>query len=114
MKEQEELCIKKYSKYAQEAKCSELSELFSSISKTESSHLQSINDMLSGKEPLAPGELSANNAHCIKCDTVYANQQNKASCNGKDAQGALFAVRLMGKPQIYLAVFLQKSVVKLA
>ena len=77
MKEQEELCIKKYSKYAQEAKCSELSELFSSISKTESSHLQSINDMLSGKEPLAPGELSANNAHCIKCDTVYANQQNK-------------------------------------
>jgi hypothetical protein len=45
---------------------------------------------------------------------AYADQQGKASGNGKDAQGALFAVCLMGKPQIYLAVFLQKSVVKLA
>lgn len=75
MKGQEELCIKKYNRYAEEAKCPQLSTLFSSMAKTEGSHLQTINDMLSGKEPETVGALSANNESCTKCD--YSNAQDK-------------------------------------
>ena len=77
MKEQEELCIKKYNKYADEARCPELKNLLSSISKTESSHLESINSMLSGTEPAAPGALSANNADCKTCQSIYSNTEDK-------------------------------------
>ncbi len=77
MKDQEELCIKKYNKYANEAKCPELKNLLNSISKTESSHLSSINSMLSGTEPPAPAPLSANNAECVACQAIYSNPADK-------------------------------------
>ena len=75
MKEQEELCIKKYSKYAAEAKCPELKNLFSTISGHESAHLQSINEMLAGREPASPAPMSENNQMCQSCS--YTSPQDK-------------------------------------
>jgi spore coat protein CotF len=64
MKSQEELCIRKYNKYAEEAVSSKLSELFTSMAKAEGAHLCSINDMLEGKEPEPPKPLAADNSLC--------------------------------------------------
>jgi len=80
MKTQEELCIKKYTKYAQEAKCPELKSLFESIAQTETEHLRTVCDMMDGKEPQAPtGALKANNANCVACPAVYSNAENKTN-----------------------------------
>ena len=78
MKEQEELCIEKYSRYASLAKCPELTTLLNSIADTEREHLKTINEMMSGKEPSAPSSLSANN-NCTACTSVYSDAENKKS-----------------------------------
>ena len=75
MKGQEELCIKKYNRYADEAKCPTLAKLFRSIAETEGTHLKTINGMLAGAEPDTVGALSANNEYCTPCN--YASQQDK-------------------------------------
>ena len=77
MKGQEELCIKKYEKYASEAKCEQLKSLLNSIATTERSHLKTINDMMAGNEPAAPGALSANNQYCTDCSSFYSNEDYK-------------------------------------
>lgn len=77
MKDQEELCIEKYGRYAELAKCPELKTLLNSIANTEREHLKNINDMMSGKEPSAPSSLSANNNECKTCTSVYSNEENK-------------------------------------
>ena len=78
MKDQEELCIEKYTRYASMAKCSELSTLLNKIADTEREHLKTINDMMAGNEPKAPSSISANNNLCnTSCSTVYQNPENK-------------------------------------
>lgn len=77
MKGQEELCIKKYDKYAKEAKSSELRCLFESMSKTEATHLKTVTDMMAGKEPENPAPLSADNTHCVPCNDCYQNAMDK-------------------------------------
>lgn len=77
MKEQEELCIEKYTRYASMAKCSELTTLLNSIADTEREHLKTINEIMSGKEPAAPGVLSANNNECKNCTSIYSDAENK-------------------------------------
>ena len=78
MKSQEELCIKKYNKYAEEARCECLSELFTQMAKAEGQHLCSINEMLDGKEPEVPKPLNANNELCRECYTSDADRANDA------------------------------------
>lgn len=77
MKDQEELCIEKYSRYATLAKCPELSELLNSIADTEREHLKTINDMMAGNEPAAPSTLSGNNELCATCASIYQNPDDK-------------------------------------
>ena len=50
-KEHEELCIEKYTKYANEAQDPQLKQLFTSLASVEREHLNSINQMLSGQVP---------------------------------------------------------------
>ncbi len=76
MKEQEELCIEKYTRYASLAKCPELSELLNSIADTEREHLKTINEMMAGNEPAAPSALSGNNNLCASC-SIYQNPDDK-------------------------------------
>ena len=77
MKGAEELCIQKYSRYADEAKCSELKALLTKICDTEREHLKNINSMIAGNEPSAPSSISANNEHCVACGSVYSNPEDK-------------------------------------
>jgi len=58
-KEQEELCVKKYQSFASQAKDSELKNLLNSIASQEQQHLNTINDLLSGKTPSQSGNSSS-------------------------------------------------------
>ena len=78
MRSQEELCIKKYNKYAEEARCECLSELFTEMAKQEGAHLCSINEMLAGKEPENPKPLNADNKYCKPCYDSDADKANDA------------------------------------
>lgn len=75
MKEQEELCIEKYTRYANAAKCEGLSCLLNSLADTEREHLKTINEIMAGNEPNTPGQLSANNNMCSSCS--YTNEEDK-------------------------------------
>ncbi len=77
MKEQEELCIEKYTRYADLAKCPELKTLLNSIADTEREHLKTVNDIMNGNEPSAPGALNASNAECKNCSNIYSDAENK-------------------------------------
>lgn len=50
-KSHEELCIKKYTKYSNEAEDPELKQLFNSLLQHEQQHLNTINSMISGQVP---------------------------------------------------------------
>ncbi|MBQ8719603.1 MAG: spore coat protein [Clostridia bacterium] len=61
LKSQEQLCIEKYDKYANDACDQTLKGIFSSIKSTEQSHLDTINKILGGEEvkmPTAPTAVS--------------------------------------------------------
>ena len=54
---EEQLCVAKYQKYANEAKAPELKALFSKIATTEQSHLKTLNDMQSGTLGAVPAQI---------------------------------------------------------
>ena len=51
LKEQEQLCVDKYGKYANEACDPELKDIFRQIQQTEQSHLQTVTSLLNGQMP---------------------------------------------------------------
>ena len=55
MKEQEQLCIDKYTKHAQCAKDPQLKNLFSQMATTENEHLNTLNQICSGTVPAPAG-----------------------------------------------------------
>ena len=77
MKDQEELCIEKYTRYASLAKCEDLKKMLNSIADTERAHLKTVNEMMAGNEPSAPGTISANNNWCNTCQIAYTNPEDK-------------------------------------
>lgn len=50
-KSQEELCIKKYNNYAEQAQCSQLKQLCKQLAQQEQQHLNTINQILNGQVP---------------------------------------------------------------
>lgn len=50
-KSHEEICIKKYNNYANQAECPELKQMFQTFAQQEQQHLNSINQMLNGQVP---------------------------------------------------------------
>ncbi len=56
LKGQEQLCVDKYGKYAQQAHDPELQQLFRTIQQTEQSHLQTVTTLLSGQMPQQNGQ----------------------------------------------------------
>lgn len=50
-KSQEELCIKKYNNYAEQAQCQELKQLCKQLAQQEQQHLNTINQILNGQVP---------------------------------------------------------------
>lgn len=55
-KKQEEICVKKYQGFAQQAQDPQLKQLFQTLAQQEQSHLDSINQMLSGQLPSMSGQ----------------------------------------------------------
>ena len=59
LRAQEELCIKKYRKYAEDASDEALRGLFSTICSTEQSRLTTVDRILAGEEPSSPAAPTA-------------------------------------------------------
>lgn len=66
LKEQEQLCCEKYSKYAHIACAQELKSLFGEIARSEQSHLNTVNAMLGGAVPNVPSGLTGKNNSCCQ------------------------------------------------
>ena len=77
MKEQEELCIRKYEDYASRAKSEALKTLFTSMADTEREHLKTIQEMMGGNVTPVSGGIS--NANTPVGETTYTNQEDKDS-----------------------------------
>lgn len=76
LKSQEQLCIEKYSKYAQDAKDPCLKSLFTNIKSTEESHLSTISRIMSGEEVSTSSSPSAR-AEKLECKMSSCSEQDK-------------------------------------
>lgn len=79
MQNEEKLCIQKYDRYAACACAPELKQLLTSIADTERSHLQALNQLMSGTVQTTPPSLQANNDNCAKAN--YTDEK----CRNDDA-----------------------------
>ncbi|WP_130806243.1 spore coat protein [Senegalia massiliensis] len=61
-KSHEEMCIKKYTKYANEARDPELKQLFNELASQEREHLNTVNQILNGQVPNVSSQSSSNNS----------------------------------------------------
>lgn len=75
-KGQEELCIKKYDSYAKMAKSEELRNLFTSMSKVEQNHLQTICAMMNGNVSAPSGTTENSNKDYCSVGN-YQNEEDK-------------------------------------
>ncbi len=78
LKEQEELCRDKYKKYAQSAKSTELSSVFTQLSSVEAEHYNTIMQMLGGNVPAMPAKAPTTEAECKMSPYSYQNEQDKS------------------------------------
>lgn len=87
LKSQEQICIKKYGKYASEAHDPQLKELFSRLKSTEEKHLDTITQILGGAEISMPDK-SPSAVECkLTCQpaTVPENEKQEDAFLCKDA-----------------------------
>ena len=86
LKSQEQLCIEKYTKYANEACDQTLKGLFNSIKSTEEGHLSTITKMLAGEEVTMPAAPTAASQRLnIAPASCPADQKQKDGFLCKDA-----------------------------
>ncbi len=76
LKGQEQICIEKYTRYAGEAKSSELKALFDSMAQTEREHLKTINEICEGKTPSMPETIGNSNNYNTSAYS-YASEEDK-------------------------------------
>jgi spore coat protein CotF len=77
MKGQEELCIEKYTRYAEMAKSPELKTLFEDLATTEREHLNTVNVIAEGGVPPLTQKVTA--PECKKCEPyAYTPEDKKA------------------------------------
>ena len=73
---EEQLCVAKYQKYANEAKSTELKSLLSGIASTEQEHLKTLNQMQSGSLGPVPSQIPApDKSSCVAVS--YASPADK-------------------------------------
>ncbi|MFV0315238.1 MAG: spore coat protein [Anaerotignum sp.] len=83
LKEQEQVCVEKYSKYSTEANDTQLQALFSKIGQAEQQHLDTINQILNGTIPQmqSGGNQQKQQATFTQTyTTVDASQDKKNDC----------------------------------
>ena len=77
LKNEEQLCIEKYSRYSQEASDGQLKNLFTQLGQTERSHLQTLNDISNGETPKTGSAKGASQPSASNSFSV--SSQNSAS-----------------------------------
>jgi spore coat protein CotF len=77
-KKQEQICIEKYTNYANQAKDPQLKQIFNANKQVEITHLDSINQLLSGKIPQT-------NQQQNQGSTANVNTQQSSGVNLSDA-----------------------------
>ena len=88
LKSHEELCIKKYTSYANIASDPELKSLFQSHASNESSHLNSINQLLSGQLPNMNSQSGGGQSQASQGSSMGSTQgQAKQSSSMGSTQG---------------------------
>ena len=60
LKDQEQLCVDKYGKYARQANDPELQQIFRDIRQTEQQHLQTVTQLINGQMPQQNGQQQSN------------------------------------------------------
>ncbi|MGI6539002.1 MAG: spore coat protein [Caldicoprobacterales bacterium] len=81
-KSHEEICIKKYTNYANQTQCPELKQMFQTFAQQEQQHLNTINSMLSGKIPNVQQNQQKNQQQ-----SQQQNQQQAQSVQGQRGSG---------------------------
>jgi len=82
-KSQEDICVKKYSNYFQQAQDTELKQLFSKLGGEEQHHFDMINDMLQGKEP------NMSHASIPQVNATQAQNSSYSGAMGKEGDQVL-------------------------
>ena len=77
-KSAEELCVKKYQTYANQAQDPQLKQLFSSLAQKEQEHLNTINQILNGQVPKCPAGTIRTTAN-----SNWTTNAAKETCNAK-------------------------------
>lgn len=81
LRDQESLCVEKYTDYAGSARDEQLKNLFSQIASAERAHLQKINDIAAGNVPAASGGTSPIAGITFRATYGSAEGENKkADC----------------------------------
>ncbi|MDU2064899.1 MAG: spore coat protein [Sporomusaceae bacterium] len=80
-KSHEEVCIKKYQAYANQATDPQLQQLFQSFAQKEQTHLQTINSLLQGQTP-AMNQTSASNSAQNQSSSASSGQATSSSQSG--------------------------------
>ncbi len=87
MKSQEQICIEKYTKYAESANDGELKTLFNNLKANEQKHLDTINQILAGTEVTMPSESPSAVSAKLACkmSSVSENEKKQDAYLCKDA-----------------------------
>jgi spore coat protein CotF len=76
-KKQEELCIKKYNSYSNQAQDTQLKQLFTSNAQQEQQHLDSLNQLLNGQMPSTGGQQQNMQNAQNQSSPTQSNMQNR-------------------------------------
>jgi spore coat protein CotF len=84
-KKHEQSCITKYTNYANQAKDPQLKQLFNANGQAEKTHLDSINQLLSGTVPQTNQQQSQNQSMVSQSSTANVNTTQSGGANLSDA-----------------------------
>lgn len=79
-KHQEEICVKKYQGFANQAKDTELKQLFNKLANEEQHHYNIINDLLMGKTPNLAHKAQKTNEATLNNNMSFSNPQDALLC----------------------------------
>lgn len=77
LKAQEEICIQKYNNYSSMAYSGELKNLFNDLLNSEKTHFNTLNDILSGKQPNLSSNSSTQSSQPCNSKTTYSTVELK-------------------------------------
>ncbi|NLM43679.1 MAG: spore coat protein [Clostridiales bacterium] len=81
-KKHEQICIEKYTNYANQTQCPQLKQIFNNNAQIERNHLNSINQLLSGKLPQMNQQQNQGSAQNTGTQSTSGNMGNTQQFNG--------------------------------